>query len=75
MPKISERPLTRVHLRLFRDTWNELQAMYGNGATAAARVVLDTYVKSQRDKARKGIDQLPVLELSDDELESALEGN
>lgn len=71
MPRISERPLRRCHLRLWADDYNELRAMFGDserGLTNAIRAIIHAYVLSQKQKAHAAIDALPQLELSADDL-------
>ena len=76
MPKITDKPLHRAHLRLYREDWDELRARYGGterGVTDAVRSIIHSYVVATREKERKVVDTLPALTVDDEYLDALME--
>ncbi len=66
--QISDKPLHRAHVRLWREDVDYLRALYTDNMTEAMRSIIHSFVLAHKQKAREGIDALPALELSDDDL-------
>jgi hypothetical protein len=54
MPKLSDKPLTRICIRVYADDYNELRRMSGTDrqTNLLIRTIVQSYVRQMRDKVR-----------------------
>jgi hypothetical protein len=75
MPRISEKPMTRLHVRIWAEDKLALDQMFGNSdltRTRAIRDIIHEYVKHARAKAQTEIDSFPPLGVDIHELDELL---
>ena len=62
MPKISDKPMTPIQVRLFDEDLEFLRKLYGQnfGVNKAIRTIIATFVKQSRAKADMTIDKMEV---------------
>ena len=76
MPKISDKPLIRTHVRLWAEDVEALDQMFGSGDLSRSKAIRDIvheYVKHTRVRAQAEIDSIPPLAEADlAELEEVL---
>lgn len=62
MPKISEKPLTRVCIRVWKEDYDKLrevsEASNDIGVNLLIREIVHNYVKNLRDRERQNLDRL-----------------
>jgi hypothetical protein len=63
MPKITDKPLEAIQLRLFKDDLDELRLLYAGqfGVNKAIRTIVHSFINQVRSKAAKAIDNTETM--------------